>query len=234
MEWWRYVILIVSSYLLGNVFFAKIISKANHYDILKAGSGNPGTMNMVRNLGFFVGFTTLLFDMLKGILPALFGKWLFGWTGMESYIGLFLGGLSSLVGTVFPLFYHFKGGKGVAAVYGMFCVASPILGVFTFIFGFLFLLLFDYASVMSFCIVTIFTIYEAYHLGLLTGQGNILLSFLLFAIFFLIIYAHRRNIFSLLTGKENRLNFKKSFFKHSSKKKLSKFEKEQIKRKEIG
>lgn len=234
MEWWRYVILIVSSYLLGNVFFAKIISKANHYDIIKSGSGNPGTMNMVRNLGFVVGLSTLLFDMLKGILPALLGKWLFGWTGMESNIGLFLGGLSSLVGTIFPVFYRFKGGKGVAAVYGMFCVANPLLGAFIFVFGFLFLLLFDYASVMSFFIITILTIYEAFDLGLLTGQGNIILSCLLFMIFFLIIFAHRLNIFRLLTGKENRLNFKKSFSKHSSKNKLNKFEKEQIKRKEIG
>lgn len=234
MEWWRYVVLIVVSYLIGNIFFAKIISKTNHYDILKAGSGNPGTMNMIRNLGFFVGLVTLLFDMLKGVVPALLGKWLFGWTGMESNIGLYIGGLSSLVGTIFPVFYRFKGGKGVAAVYGMFCVATPVLGAITFVFGFVFLLLFDYASMMSFCIVTIFTLYEAYSLGLITGQGNLTLSFLLFAIFFLIIYAHRRNIFSLLTGKENRLNFKKSFSKHSSRKKLNKFEKEQIKRKEIG
>lgn len=234
MEWWRYVILIVSSYLIGNIFFAKIISRANHYDILKSGSGNPGTMNMVRNLGFLVGVLTLLFDMIKGIAPALLGKWLFGWTGVESYIGLFLGGLCSLVGTIFPVFYRFKGGKGVAAVYGMFCVANPLLGGIIFAFGFLFLLLFDYASVMSFCIVTIFTIYEAYALGLLTGQGNITLSIILFLIFFLIIFAHRRNILRLLTGKENRLDFKKSFSKHSNKNKINKFEKEQMKRKEIG
>jgi glycerol-3-phosphate acyltransferase PlsY len=217
VEWWKFVILIVVSYLIGNIFFAKIISRAKHYDILKVGSGNPGTMNMVRNMGFWVGFLTLIFDMLKGIVPALFGKLLFGWTGTNAYVGLFVGGLSSLVGTIFPVFYHFKGGKGVAAMYGMFCVANPILGVFTFVFGFMFLLLFDYASVMSFFIITIFTIYEAFDLGLMSGQGNIVLSCLLFAIFILIIFAHRQNILRLLTGKENRLNFKKSFSKHSSK-----------------
>ncbi len=234
MEWWRYVILIVFSYLVGNIFFAKIISKANHYDILKSGSGNPGTMNMVRNLGFFVGAITLLFDMLKGIVPAIIGKWLFGWTGIESYIGLFLGGLSSLLGTIFPVFYRFKGGKGMAAVYGMFCVATPVLGVITFAFGFLFLFLCDYASVMTFCIVTIFTIYEAYALGLITGQGNIVLSCILFAIFFLIMFSHRSNIIRLLTGKENRLNFVKSFSKRSHKKRLNKQEKEKLRSKEIG
>ncbi len=234
MEWWRYVVVIVVSYLIGNIFFAKIISKINHYDILKSGSGNPGTMNMIRNMGFLIGFLTLVFDMLKGVVPALLGKWLFGWVGVESFIGLFLGGLSSLVGTIFPLFYRFKGGKGVAAIYGMFCVASPLLGIATFVFGVLFLFLFDYASLMSFFIVTIFTIYEAYDLGLMSGQGDLVLSGLLFMIFFLIIYAHRHNIFRLLTGKENRLNFIKSFSKRPRKKKLGKAEKEKLKQKEIG
>ena len=235
MEWWKFLVLIVGSYLIGNIFFARIISRAKHYDISKAGSGNPGTMNMLRNLGFAVGLLTLLLDMLKGVVPAIVGYYLFGGAqaGTNAYIGLFVGGLSSLVGTIFPVFYRFNGGKGVALVYGMYCVAQPILGLILFFAGIIYLLILDYASLMSFGILTTFTIYEAYSLGLMTGQGNLTLSILLFIIFFLVWFAHRQNIFRLLVGKENRVNFKNSFKKLKARK-LSKDEKEELKQKEIG
>lgn len=235
MEWWKFLVLIIGSYLIGNIFFAKIISRAKRFDISKAGSGNPGTMNMLRNLGLGIGLLTLLLDMLKGVIPALVGFYLFGGptAGQNAYIGLFTGGLSALVGTVFPVFYKFNGGKGVALVYGMFCVASPLTGVIIFLGGIIYLLVFDYASLMSFTVLTVFTIYEAYTLGLMTGNGNLVLSCLLFVIFALVWFAHRKNIFRLLVGQENRANFRKSFAK-LNKKKLSKSQKEELKSKEIG
>lgn len=235
MEWWKFVILITCSYLIGNIFFARIISKAKHYDINKAGSGNPGTMNMLRNLGFGIGLLTLVLDMMKGIIPALAGYLLFGGAsgGINAYIGLFTGGLSALIGNIFPVFYKFKGGKGAAVVYGMFCVANPLLGVIIFVGGFIFLLIFDYASLVSFFMITIFTIFEAYSLGILTGNGNIVLSCLLFAIFCLVFFAHRQNIVRLLTGKENKVNLKEKIQK-LNKKRLTKDQKEEIKQKEIG
>ncbi len=235
MEWWKFVVLIIGSYLIGNIFFARIISRAKHYDISKSGSGNPGTMNMLRTMGFGIGLLTLVLDMLKGIIPALAGFYLFGGVqgGVNAYIGLFTGGLSALIGNIFPVFYKFKGGKGAAVVYGMYCTANPLLGIIIFVGGFIFLLLFDYASLVSFFMITIFTIFEAYSLGLLSGQGNIVLSCLLFAIFCLVFFAHRQNIFRLLTGKENKINFKEKI-KKLNKKKLTKDQKEEIKQKEIG
>lgn len=235
MEWWKFVVLIIGSYLIGNIFFARIISRIKNYDINKAGSGNPGTMNMLRNLGFGIGLLTLVLDMLKGIIPALAGFYLFGGpsAGVNAYIGLFTGGLSALVGNIFPVFYKFKGGKGAAVVYGMYCVANPLLGLIIFVGGFLFLMLFDYASLVSFFMVTLFTIFEAYFLGILNGQGNIVLSCLLFVIFCLVWFAHRQNIFRLLTGKENRINFMDKL-KKIGKKKQSKEQKEELKQKEIG
>ncbi len=235
MEWWKFVVLIIGSYLIGNIFFARIISNAKHYDISKSGSGNPGTMNMLRNLGFGIGLLTLILDMLKGVIPALVGFYLFGGqgAGVNAYIGLFTGGLSALIGNIFPVFYHFKGGKGAAVVYGMYCTASPILGLIIFVGGFLFLLIFDYASLLSFVMITIFTIFEAYYLGIVNGSGNIVISCLLFAIFCLVLFAHRQNIFRLLTGKENRINFIQKL-KIKEKKKVSKVQKEELKQKEIG
>ena len=235
MEWWKFLVLIVGSYLIGNIFFARIISKAKKYDISKSGSGNPGTMNMLRNLGFTVGLLTLVLDMLKGVIPALVGFYLFGGpaAGVNAYIGLFTGGLSALVGNIFPVFYKFKGGKGAAVVYGMYFVASPMIGLIVFVCGFLYLLVFHYASLLSFLMITTFTIYEAYSLGIVTGGGNIVISLLLFAIFCLVFYAHRKNIFRLLVGKENKVILTKSF-KKLKEKKLSKEEKKDLKQKEIG
>lgn len=235
MEWWKFLVLIIGSYLIGNIFFARIISRIKRYDISKSGSGNPGTMNMLRNLGLVIGLLTLFLDMLKGIIPALVGFYLFGGpsAGVNAYIGLFTGGLSALVGNIFPVFYKFKGGKGAAVVYGMFCAAQPILGLIIFVFGILYLLVFDYASLLSFTMLTIFTVYEAYSLGLMSGNGNIVISVLLFAIFFLVFFAHRKNIFRLLVGKENGINFKGKL-KEFKEKKLSKSKKEEIKQKEVG
>lgn len=235
MEWWKFLILIVGSYLIGNIFFARIISRLKRYDISKSGSGNPGTMNMLRNLGLGIGLLTLMLDMLKGLIPAIVGYYLFGGAeaGINAYIGLFTGGLSALVGNIFPVFYKFKGGKGAAVVYGMYCAAQPILGLIIFFGGIIYLLIFDYASLLSFSMITTFTIYEAYSLGLMSGNGNLAISILLFLIIFLVFFAHRQNIFRLLIGKENGVNFKGKI-KDLKKKKLSKENKEELKQKEIG
>lgn len=235
MEWWKFLVLIIGSYLIGNIFFARIISRARRYDISKSGSGNPGTMNMLRNLGLAVGLLTLVLDMLKGVIPALVGFYLFGGqsAGVNAYIGSFTGGLSALVGNIFPVFYKFKGGKGAAVVYGMYCAVQPVLGVMIFFLGIIYLLIFDYASLLSFTMITVFTIYESYALGIMSGQSNIVISCLLFTIFCLVFFAHRKNIFRLLVGKENGVNFKGKL-KDFKNKRLSKSKKEELKQKEIG
>ena len=246
MEWWKFLVLIVGGYLIGNIFWARIISKIKHFDIQQAGSGNPGTMNMLRNLGFGTGLLTLFLDMSKGFLPALAGFYLFGGAEGNGYVGLFVAGLSVLIGNIFPVFYKFKGGKGAAVVYGMFVAANPILSGILFFVGFAFLLIFDYASLISFIVISACTIYEAYALGLMSGNGDLLLSILLFAIFGLVWFAHRQNIFRLLTGKENKVNFmSKLFKKYKSRKKgerhslieiyrLRKQKKKELKEQEIG
>lgn len=228
MEAWKFVVLIIGSYLIGNIFFARIISKIRKQDITKQGSGNPGTMNMLRNQGFHIGLLTLVLDMLKGAIPALVGFYLFGGGAArpDCYIGLYVGGISALVGNIFPVFYKFKGGKGAAVVYGMFCVANPLLGLFVFIGGFIYLLIFDYAALMSFSMITVFTVVEAYNVGL-RGEGNIVISALLFVIFCLVWFAHRQNIFRLLVGKENKVNLRASLAKYRKKKEI----KRDIKRK---
>ena len=250
MEWWRYVIVIVVSYFLGNINFARILSKKMHDDITKRGSGNPGTMNMLRSFGFKAGILTLVFDALKGVIAALLGFFMFGglegsyldiWglhSSSEAMMGLYIGGISVIVGHNFPVIFKFKGGKGVACMLGVFAVSSPIWVAICFVFGFIYLYIFDYAAVASFIFISIVTFIEALKY---TGENkNLVVTILLFCMFCLTWFMHRQNIFRLLVGKENKANLKKALKKVYSKKEVKaefkeiKQEKKEDKTKEIG
>src|SRR5574344_1558003 len=247
MEWWRYVIVIVVSYFIGNINFARIISEKLNNDITKQGSGNPGTMNMLRTFGFKAGIVTLALDALKGSCAAILGFLMFG--GADgSYInmmgvngtsaammGLYIGGLSVIIGHNFPVIYKFKGGKGVACILGIYLVASPILVAICFVFAFIYLYIFDYAAVASFIFITVLTFFEA-----LKCNGNLVTTILLFVIFFLTWFMHRKNIYRLLVGTENKVNLKKALRKLYTRKEIKaekkeiKLEKKEDKIKDIG
>ena len=146
----KYVLLVVGGYFLGNISGAKIISKLRKDDITKHGSGNPGSMNMLRTFGFKWGLVTLLFDAIKGAIPSLVGFYVFGGdiNSHQSYIGLYVGGLSAVIGHCFPVLFKFKGGKGVACMLGMFAVAEPYWAIIMFAVCFVYLLIFDYGADM--------------------------------------------------------------------------------------
>lgn len=250
MEWWRFVVVIVVSYFLGNINFARILSGRMKEDITKKGSGNPGTMNMLRSFGFKAGVLTLIFDAIKGALAALLGFFMFGglegsyldvWglhSSQEAMMGLYIGGISVILGHNFPVIYKFKGGKGVACMLGVFAVSSPLWVAICFVFGFIYLYIFDYAAVASFIFISILTFIEALKY---TGENkNLVVTILLFVMFCLTWFMHRKNIFRLLVGKENKANLKKSLKKVYSKKDIKaekkeiKQEKKEDKTKEIG
>ena len=224
----KMVLLTLGGYLLGNFSSAKFLSRLKKDDITKHGSGNPGTMNMARTFGFGWGILTLVMDALKGAIPALVGYFLFGGAdgGTNAYIGLFAGGFSAIVGHIFPIFYKFKGGKGVACIFGVFAIAEPIWTLVMFGVCFLYLLVFKYGALASFIFITILTMIEGYRF-----HGNVIICMLLFGIFFLIWFMHRQNFFRLLIGKENKVNL---FKRKKNKLDLNKQTKQQIKDKEIG
>ena len=226
----KFILLIAFGYLLGNFSSAKFLSHLKKDDITKHGSGNPGTMNMLRTFGFKFGFLTLLMDALKGAIPSLAGYFMFGGAsgGDLAYIGLFVGGFSAILGHIFPAFYKFKGGKGVACIFGMFAVAEPLWTLLVFVICFLYLLIFKYGVLASFIFITVLTIIEGFKFS-----GNISICVLLFGIFFLTWFMHRQNFFRLLIGKEN----KATLFKRR-KNKAPRAERKEIKKerkiKEIG
>ena len=200
------IALIVGAYLLGNVNVSIIISRFKNRDVRNVGSGNPGTMNMLRSFGIKLGVLTLILDALKGAIPALLGWWLLGKGEMFSFgadkIGLFIGGISVVLGHIFPVFYKFKGGKGVAASIGVCFVAAPIVALIAFAVGVLFILTVKIGSLTSFIMTGIPLIYCSVTAF---SSGRIIEGALAALIYLIILIAHHSNFARIFKGEEKQV-----------------------------
>ena len=108
MKFLYWILVPVVGYLLGSLSFSIILSRLIGRDIRKEGSGNAGATNMTRVFGWAAGVATLAFDFLKAIAAMMIGRALLG------EAGVCLGGMASMTGHCFPVFHHFKGGKGIS------------------------------------------------------------------------------------------------------------------------
>lgn len=116
------LIALVSGYLLGSVDFAVLVARSQGVDIYAVGSGNPGTSNVLRNLGKRAAALVLVGDLLKGLVAAAIGVW------VGDITTGYLAGLGAVIGHVFPVWHRFKGGRGVATSIGAVVWLSPIWG----------------------------------------------------------------------------------------------------------
>ena len=215
MVWWHVVLVVIVSYFCGNISFARIISKSKHDDITKMGSGNPGTTNILRNYGFKFGVLNLALDMFKGFVPAIASFYIFG----HDYVMLYIAGISSMLGHIYPVMFGFKGGKGIATMLGMFLAANPIVTLISIGVGAIIWAVFEYGSVVSFLCITALTVVEGFRVRAnLDVTDRKIVCLILFAIFLFTWYAHRKNIERLLLGKES----KASLIKKTKKKLKSK------------
>ena len=188
----------VLGYLLGNVSFARIFSAINKKSIDSVGSGNPGTMNMLRNHGARLGVITLFFDALKGAIPALTASLLLGVYTTIGYIGLYSAGISAVLGHVYPVFYKFRGGKGIATTIGVFAVADPLVTLALFLFIVLIVFFVKIGSLSSIILVVSFAIIESCK----SINHNVVILILLYSIVFVDVFAHRANIARLFSEEE--------------------------------
>lgn len=203
----RYALVALIAYLLGSINFSIILSKLfAGTDIREHGSGNAGATNMFRLLGAKAGMLTVVFDVLKSLVAVFLGRYII--MGGEDALGAVLAGLFCITGHMYPMFFGFKGGKGVAAALGMALMINVWLGLG--LFG-------------VFCVIVFFTRYVslgsiigAALFGVLVpllnlGQPNALLIGIAGAFTgALIIWAHRSNIGRLLSGAEKRIGRDKS------------------------
>ena len=215
MIWWQVLLVIDVSYLCGNISFARMISRKKNQDITKLGSGNPGMTNTLRNFGVKLGILNLLLDMLKAFIPALVAYYVFG----EDRVMLYIAGLSAMCGHIYPVFYKFKGGKGISSMMGIFLASNPLATLIVIAVGAVVWILFEYGSVVSFLCITSLTVIEGVRAKMtLPMLDRKIICLMLFAIFAFTWYAHRKNIERLLLGKESKASIKKKVKKKLSQK----------------
>lgn len=200
-------LLMLASYMFANINFAIIISKLKRKDIRASGSGNPGTLNMLRTFGFFWAILNMFLEILKGAIPALVGYIFYG------DVGLYLCGVSAVIGHIYPIAFKFKGGKGVACTCGMFFVANWWVTLIVVAVCFTFVTITSIGSVGTLGFVLIMTVLEAFMIDPSNWICYILLGFNIALVFF----AHRKNILRLLNGQENPTNIKGAFKKDINK-----------------
>jgi len=191
--------LVIAAYLLGSVSSAIVVCRLLGLpDPRTQGSGNPGATNVLRVGGKKAAAVTLLGDLLKGLIAVLAAKW----SGQGAPV-LALAGLAAFAGHLYPVFFGFKGGKGVATALGVLFGFSWLVGLATVA---TWLVMAVLARISSLSALTAMALAPAY-IWWLTGDRRWLVgaSIVMTAVMF---WRHRRNIANLLQGKESRIGHK--------------------------
>ncbi len=163
-------------------------------------------MNMLRNYGAKLGFLTLFCDALKAAIPALIGNFLlFPGDPSMSCIALYVGGLSAVLGHMFPIFYGFKGGKGIACTVGVFTVANPLLSLIIFVADFIFFYFIKIGSLASMIYIILFAIINNF---LTTVDNMFVAMIIMWVIVILDVLAHKSNFIRLFANEERLTSFK--------------------------
>jgi len=190
--------LILLAYFFGSlnssIIFSKILKLE---DPREYGSKNPGATNILRSGNKTLALATLIFDMFKGFLP-VFVAFFF----IEDQIYIQIIGLCSILGHIFPIYYKFKGGKGVATSFGVILAFDIILGFICLLTWLITAFLFRYSAlsaIVSFALLPIYT-WFSYEKIIATSL------FLILAI--IVIYMHKTNIKNLLNNKETKIGSK--------------------------
>ncbi len=208
-----YILMAVIAYAIGSVNFSVILSKKiAGFDVREKGSGNAGTTNMLRSVGKGAAALTLLLDVLKGVIAIFIAKYVVGNIASDANTAILvqLAGFFVVVGHTFPVFFGFKGGKGVATSLGVLLLVQPLIGGICLVFALVVMALTRMVSLGSimaailFPVLTIFITPDKYDY-IASGYNYIFFGIAMAA---LVIFNHRSNLKRLYNGTENRLSFK--------------------------
>ena len=181
----------IISYLMGSIPFGLILTKVFlQKDIREIGSGNIGATNALRTGNKLIGYSTLILDVLKAVIPVLYVK-------INFPDAIYISALFAFIGHVFPVWLKFKGGKGVATYVGILFSLNIIYGL---IFGICWLIIFfisKYSSLAS----LIGSLSRPVYILILEGLENV---FFYVIMFILIFFTHRENIKSLKNKEETK------------------------------
>ena len=198
------VALILISYLIGSINFAYLISRFKGMNIQDLGSGNPGSSNVLRTMGKKYAIVVLFGDMLKGFIPVIIGL---------NYDYSLILGFVAVIGHCFPIFYKFRGGKGVATYLGVY-----IAFIFNHPSAFNLDIPFFEVNLVLFFIIFYFGLMRIFRVSALASLTKISLagftviysitdSFtIMYQVFIIILifYQHRENLQRLFKGEENK------------------------------
>ncbi len=194
------ILVIAVGYLLGSISTGVVLSRMlAKTDIRTQGSGNAGTTNMLRVLGRKAALLTFIGDMLKGIIAVFIGKWLIG-----GELGGLLGVVGAVLGHYYPLYFGFKGGKGIATSFGSLLFVFPVQALLAFTVFLILVGVTHYVSVGSVAaaitlpLLVIFTHFAQPKLWIITA-----------CIGASVVWRHRANIKRLMNHSESKLDFSK-------------------------
>lgn len=203
------VSLAVVSYLIGSVNFSIILSRIiGGKDIRQSGSGNAGATNMLRTYGKKMGVITLLLDVLKGIIAILIARFVRDELGFNFEALDYIAGVCVVLGHNFPLYFGFKGGKGVATSLGVVLMLDWKVGLIVAVCAILIMAVTKYVSLGSILGGAAFIVVEIIK-ALVTKSFNITEIVCVVIIGGLLISRHHANIKRLISGTENKLSFSK-------------------------
>ena len=203
-----YIIVSIIAYLLGSISFSIIISKKMAgFDVREKGSGNAGATNVLRSVGKKAAILTLICDCLKGVLAILVafvvGKIA---KNLDESLLIQLAGVFVILGHTFPVFFKFKGGKGVATSLGVLLMTNWQIGLICLVFALVLMALTRFVSLGSIGAAILFPVLTVFiHTNYLVS-GNYIIFAIILAV--LVVFNHRTNVQRLLAGKENKLSFK--------------------------
>ena len=210
-----YIIMAIIAYCIGSVSFSVIFSKKfAGFDVREKGSGNAGSTNMLRSVGKKAAALTLACDILKGVVAIVIAIILGNVVkDINRELLLQIAGVAVVLGHTFPVFFQFKGGKGVATSLGILLMSNWQIGLICLVFGIVLIALTRMVSLGSCAAAVLFPVLTLFindHYTVLTQgkQGNVYLVYsIILAV--IVLYNHRSNIKRILNGTENKLSFKK-------------------------
>lgn len=228
-NWWRFLIAAFAAYLLGSintaVMVTSIVTKGKK-DIRQMGSGNAGFTNVLRSVGKVPAIVTIVCDALKCVVAVLLGGFIFSFITADSQIlsnefvncGKYIAGIFCILGHSYPVYFHFKGGKGVVTAAALMLVED--WRVFLCIIA-TFLIIFLITKIISAASITCAVLYAPYTFAMtfifdyLSGGGYslsyvLLSTFAALVIGVFVIVKHKENIKRLLRGEEKKITSKKS------------------------
>jgi acyl phosphate:glycerol-3-phosphate acyltransferase len=202
-----YLIVAVVSYLIGSISFAVVVSHAMGLaDPRSYGSGNPGATNVLRTGNKKAAILTLIGDAFKGWLPV----WVVTHYGVSLGLdpatmtaNIALAAIAVFLGHLYPVFFKFQGGKGVATAAGVLLAIHPVLGLATLLTWLIIAFFFRYSSLAALVAAVFAPVFQVFLFG------PSLISLAVLAMSLLLVWRHRANISKLLAGKESRIGEKK-------------------------